>query len=157
MLDKGNKPPKAPEENAPRGSEIVPVTDLLPPNLFLLPVGQTSLFPGMIIPVVIPEGKLARTVEHVLSGAGYLGVVLSHGKEDSEVASTPTMTVTGLPAEPSAHAPDANLGQFQRFGVAAKVLKKINLPDNQVSILLTGLQRFELKRLVSSIPTSWGM
>ncbi len=155
MLDKGNGTGsnKLDGKNAPPRTEIVPVTDLLPPNLFLLPVAQSSLFPGMIVPLVIPDGKLSKMVEHVLSGAGYLGLILTHDPENTEMASGPATTLTGLPAEAgAADAAADSVGSFRRFGVAAKVLKKINLPDNQVSVLLTGLQRFELKRLVSSEP-----
>ncbi len=157
MYEKGNEgidvtraktpPPPA----APAG--IVPVSDLLPPNLFLLPVNQSTLFPGMIVPLVIPEGKLSRMVEHVLAGQGYLGVILTGDEEATDSASGPTTTMTGLPVEGAkAQPPDEARGAFHSYGVAAKVLKKINLPDNQVSILLTGLQRFELKKLVSSEP-----
>ncbi len=155
MLDKGNDntSSKLDGKNVPRGAQIVPVTDLLPPNLFLLPVAQSSLFPGMIVPLVIPEGKLSKMVEHVLSGPGYVGVILTNDPDGTEMASGPATTLTGLPADFSA--PDGKsdrVGAFRRFGVAAKVLKKINLPDNQVSVLLTGLQRFELKRVVSDDP-----
>lgn len=155
MLDKGNDTVsnKLDGKKAPPRAEIVPVTDLLPPNLFLLPVAQSSLFPGMIVPLVIPEGKLSKMVEHVLAGSGYLGVILTHDPEATEMASGPSTTLTGLPAEATAGSSSADaVGSFRRYGVAAKVLKKINLPDNQVSVLLTGLQRFELKRLVSSEP-----
>src|SRR5690606_24982374 len=41
---------------------------------------------------------------------------------------------------------------FHEFGVVAKVLRKINLPDNQISVVLMGLQRFSLKKLVSEEP-----
>lgn len=145
MLDKPTPKTKA---------ELVPVSDLLPPHLFLLPVTQTSLFPGMIVPLVIPEGRLSQMVEHVLSGSGYLGVILPTQKESMEAASGPSTTLTGLPAEhpESVVAAPGEREGFSQFGVAAKVLKKINLPDNQVSILLTGLQRFELKRVVSKEP-----
>ena len=109
----------------------------------------------MILPLVIPEGKLTQTIENVLTGAGYIGVILTHSRQD-DVATGPTTSVTGMPvaATPPAagSAADPHLGSFCRFGVAAKVLKKINLPDNQVSILLTGLQRFELQRVVSTEP-----
>ncbi len=134
-------------------ADIVPVADLLPPNLFLLPVSHSSLFPGMMVPLVIPEGKLSSMVEHVLSGQGYVGVLLTKDKDRTDAASGPATTLTGLPAEgPAPEVLSAEAGKFYPFGVAAKVLKKINLPDNQVSILLTGLQRFELKSVVSESP-----
>lgn len=132
---------------------LVAVSDLLPPNLFLLPVAQSSLFPGMIVPLVIPEGKLSKMVEHVMAGSGCLGVILTRDKDQTESAAGPSTTLTGLPAQtPEAEVVEQDQGAFRRFGVAAKVLKKINLPDNQVSVLLTGLQRFELRKLVSEEP-----
>ncbi len=137
-------------------ADLVPVSDLLPPNLFLLPVAHSSLFPGMIVPLVLPEGKLSAMLEHVMSGQGYVGVILATDKDKTETAMGPATTLTGLPASmvsdsPKVDGPGAT-ARFQRFGVAAKVLKKINLPDNQVSVLLTGLQRFELRKVVSEDP-----
>jgi ATP-dependent Lon protease len=154
MLDKGKDSVEFSGEQTPSRGELVAVADLLPPNLFLLPVAQSSLFPGMVVPLVIPEGRLSKMVEHVMNGAGYVGVLLTRDKDQTQTAAGPLTTLTGLPAE----APEgdgithAERGSFRQFGVAAKVLKKINLPDNQVSILLTGLQRFELRKQVSSDP-----
>ncbi len=159
MLDNG----KAPAENAPRKparppTDIVPVSEILPPNLFILPVLQSNLFPGMVVPMVLPEGKLSKMIEHVMEGAGHVGVLLTRDKDRVEVAAGPATTLTGLPAEGlrEGQVDSEELGPFCRYGVAARILKKINLPDNQVSILLTGLQRFELRKIVSSEPYTVG-
>jgi len=152
----------------PGPSEIVPISEILPPNLLLLPVAQTTLFPGMIVPVILPEGKLTKTIEYVMEGSGYLGVVIYKNSHSNAVATGPSTSITGLPAEgtvtsgqeaisssrPGEIVMDSptNQAEFYRFGVAAKILKKINLPDNQVSVLLSGLQRFELTHLMSREP-----
>lgn len=157
MLEKSKASSKSQTSSEPASrAEIVPVSDLLPPNLFLLPVAHSSLFPGMIVPLVLPEGKLSAMVEHVMAGQGYLGVILARDKDQTETATGPSTTLTGLPADMvvsnESKAAGGTDSRFRQFGVAAKVLKKINLPDNQVSILLTGLQRFELRKLVSEEP-----
>jgi ATP-dependent Lon protease len=148
---------RSPPENEPSGTGIVPIKDLLPPHLLLLPVAQTTIFPGMIVPLVLPEGKLTKTIDSVMKGAGYVGIALFKNSDSATVATGPSTSMTGLPAEGTVYnAVDLPEGEdsdeFYRYGVAAKVLKKINLPDNQVSVLLTGLQRFEIKNLDSRDP-----
>ncbi len=163
---KSLKGPKDPAgQSGPAG--LVPISEILPPNLLLLPVAQTTLFPGMIVPVILPEGKLTKTIEFVMEGTGYLGVVLYQNTNSSGVATGPSTSMTGLPAEGTIPSvadvgsenrtekvvePPAEGTEFYRYGVAAKVLKKINLPDNQISVLLSGLQRFELTHLMSREP-----
>lgn len=161
---------------ASSGSSLVPLSEILPPQLLLLPISQTTLFPGMVVPVILPEGKLTKTIEFVMDRQGLVGVVLyKNAKEGVVTAATgPSTSITGLPVEgtipsPSVEAPtrgneslnrpieepNGSIGgqdEFYPYGVAAKIIKKINLPDNQVSVLLTGLQRFEIKSLISRDP-----
>ena len=136
--------------------DIVPISEILPPNLVLLPVSQTTFFPGMMIPVILPEGKLARTVEHALKSDGYVGVVLNQAANAEVVGHAPPTTMTGLPPERARSKATAKMSEFFPFGIAAKVVKKINLPDNQVSVLLAGVQRFKLSRLVAQTPFTVG-
>jgi ATP-dependent Lon protease len=153
--------PSQPSSSTKGASNLVTVSELLPPNLFLIPVSHTTLFPGMVVPLILPEGKLSKTIEYVLEGAGYVGVILIQPGDEQAVAVGPGSAIAaalGRPevapqagAVPAGSAP-ADRGNFLRYGIAAKVLKKINLPDNQVSVLLSGLERFELKNLVSSEP-----
>lgn len=144
------------------GSPIAPlvaVDEILPPNLFLLPVANTTLFPGMMVPLILPEGKLTKTLEKVMEQGGVLGVILNRDPEAGTVASGPTTSISGLPVEgvvtiqpASEKKRSVKKTPFHRYGVAARILKKINLPDNQVSVLLSGLQRFEIKELLSTEP-----
>ncbi len=149
--------PNAPIANSADNSELISVAELLPSNLFLLPVAQTTLFPGMMVPLIIPEGKLTKTIEQVMEKQnGYIGVVLSHLTEDGVLAQGPTTSMTGLPVEGSASSgvevKAPSVGHYYRFGVAARVVKRINLPDNQMSVLLSGIQRFEISKLVAEEP-----
>ncbi len=111
-------------------ADVVMGSDAPPSHLFLIPVAHTTLFPGMVVPLILPEGKLAKTAEHVLENGGYVGVVFQNplGK------------------------PKGSTHEFSRYGVAAKILKKINLPDNQVSVLLAGVHRFEIGTLEKRDP-----
>lgn len=142
----------APEDG---GSQIVPVADLLPPNLFLVPVVNAGIFPGMVLPLVVPEGKLSKTADHAMDGAGYLGLVFPrhsdipvasgayHGQEIAAQFSSPAFE-----GEKKTFKEE----DFYSYGVAIKILKRINLPDNQVSLLAAGLQRFRIKKILKREP-----
>ncbi|NBX67725.1 MAG: endopeptidase La [Proteobacteria bacterium] len=145
---------------APSGaSSLIPVDEILPPTLFLLPVAHTTLFPGMMVPLILPEGKLTKTLEKVMEKDGVLGVILNRDPEAGNVAAGPTTSISGLPVEgvvatQPKHEKKRAVKEtpFHRYGVAARILKKINLPDNQVSVLLSGLQRFEIQEVLSTDP-----
>jgi ATP-dependent Lon protease len=109
--------------------------------------------------LILPEGKLTKTLEKVMEQGGVLGVILNRDPEAGTVAAGPTTSISGLPVEgvihPQSHSQKKRTVKeipFYRYGVAARILKKINLPDNQVSVLLSGLQRFEIKELISNEP-----
>lgn len=136
---------------------LVPIEQTFPTILPLLPISQATLFPGMVIPVILPEGKLTQTIEKASTGQDFVGIVLiQEPHSEKPVGTGPSTSVTGVPVK-------GTMGEgnklktkrktpFHPYGVLAKVLKKINLPDNQVSVLLSGLQRFEIRGLVSEDP-----
>ena len=156
-----------------KSEKIVTISELLPSPLPLIPVSQTTLFPGMLVPFILPDGKLVRTVEHALEHyQGYLGIVLGNDPSEKAIASGPNTSFTGLPADGTVAAAlfhstesaptivfkttrrskDKGDKEFYRFGVVCKILKKINLPESQVSVLVQGVQRFLIKEIVSREP-----
>lgn len=136
--------------------EIVSVQQAFPPVIPLLPITQATLFPGMVIPVILPEGKLTQTLEKAGQNQDLVGIVLiQEATQEKPVGTGPSTSVTGVPVEGTmgeGHQGKTTQLPFHRYGVLAKIIKKINLPDNQVSVLLSGLQRFQLKGLVSEEP-----
>lgn len=88
------------------------------------------VFPGMVTPLVIAEGKLAEAIENVHKQNQYLGLVLQHDDTHTEVA------------------PD----QLYRVGTAAKILKRINLPEGGMHLLVNSLERFKINSFVHSSP-----
>ena len=102
MSDKKNK-----EIAAITDGQIMPADQLFPGKLFLLPLTGKPIFPGLFTPLVIGDEKGVDLIEQTISGNRIFGLVLS---KDSEVE------------EPEGD-------QLHRVGTAAKILKKINLPD----------------------------
>ncbi|HRP68623.1 MAG TPA: endopeptidase La [Turneriella sp.] len=111
-------------------SLIVPINQLLPSELFILPVRHRPVFPGMVTPLVIAEGKLADAIENVYKASGHLGLVLQHDDTQEEVG------------------PD----HLFRIGTAAKILKRINLPDGGIHLLVNSLERFRIDEYVHTAP-----
>jgi len=109
---------------------IVPINQLLPPDLFILPVRHRPVFPGMVTPLVIAEGKLSEAIENVHKQNQYLGLVLQHDDTQNEVG------------------PD----HLFKVGTAAKILKRINLPEGGMHLLVNSLERFKVDTFVQPTP-----
>jgi ATP-dependent Lon protease len=109
---------------------IVPINQLLPPELFILPVRHRPVFPGMVTPLVIAEGKLAEAIETVHKSNQYLGLVMQHDDTQSEVG------------------PE----NLFKVGTAAKILKRINLPEGGMHLLVNSLERFKIHSFLHTQP-----
>ncbi len=109
---------------------IVPINQLLPPELFILPVRHRPVFPGMVTPLVIAEGKLAEAIETVHKSNQYLGLVMQHDDTQSEVG------------------PE----NLFKVGTAAKILKRINLPEGGMHLLVNSLERFKIHSFLQTQP-----
>jgi ATP-dependent Lon protease len=111
-------------------SEEIVVEEILPNNIHLLPIKGRPIFPGIITPIVVPSGKFSLSIDEVYKKDAFLGLVLL--KEDKD--------------EKESHK------NVYRVGVVAKILKKLNLPDGGVNILINTINRFNLEKLVSEEP-----
>ncbi|EKO13375.1 endopeptidase La [Leptospira kirschneri] len=113
------------EENS-----IIPLDSILPPELFLVPIKSRPVFPGIITPLIVPSGKFAKAVEESVKGNSFLGLVLLKDEENEKETSE----------------------NIYQFGVVAKILKKVNLPDNAVNILVNTIRRFQIDSFVNKDP-----
>ncbi|NBT58093.1 hypothetical protein EBT16_04840, partial [bacterium] len=88
------------EKPKAEGMEIISIEQTFPTVLPLLPISQATLFPGMVIPVILPEGKLTQTIEKASTGQDYVGVVLiQEPHSEKPVGTGPSTSVTGVPVE----------------------------------------------------------
>ncbi|RHX83804.1 endopeptidase La [Leptospira stimsonii] len=109
---------------------IVPLDSILPPELFLIPIKSRPVFPGIITPLIVPSGKFAKAVEESLKGNSFLGLVLLKDEENEKETSE----------------------NIYQFGVVAKILKKVHLPDGAVNILINTVRRFKINSYTSNDP-----
>jgi len=106
--------------------QIIPTSKVLPPKLCLISLHGNPIFPGLLTPLMISTQREIEVIEKSLAGDGFIGLVLTHSGEIEEPAA----------------------GDLYRTGTAAKIIKKVNLPDGGVNIFISTLSRFRIKRFL---------
>ncbi len=109
---------------------IVPADQILPARLFVIPVRGKPVFPGILTPLMLPSAQDAETVEKAIAADSFIGLVLTKTEDVSQVT-----------------AEDLN-----PVGTAAKIVRRINLPDGGVNIFVTTVKRFQIKRVLQAMP-----
>jgi ATP-dependent Lon protease len=130
MNDEKNSPenPFSPPE---KPADLILPDQVLPPNLFVLPVVGSPVFPTLMAPIVVHLPRFIATVEEAISRQRILGLLLVKEGEPRE-----------------------NLKANEMFstGVVVKILKRIKLPDGSVNLLVHSLKRFRSRRVLSDDP-----
>ena len=106
---------------------IISIDQTLPVKLPLLALNGRPIFPGIFTPLMISNSDDVKTVEDAFADNGFIGLVLS--KNESE---TPCVS------------------DLYSIGTAARIIKKINLPDGGVNIFVSTIKRFSIKRTLSA-------
>ena len=104
----------------------VAVPDVIP----ILTLRSSVLFPGAITPITVGREKSMRLVREVNDEGGILGAVL---QREAEVENP---------------GPD----DLYRIGTAARILKILEMPNGNLTVILHGLEKFEIKEFVSADP-----
>jgi ATP-dependent Lon protease len=101
------------------GEQPVEIPDTLP----ILPLRNSVLFPGSIIPIDVGRRKSVRLVEDAIA------------KE---------RPVIGILTQKDARTEDPGAGDLYMVGCAARILKVIKLAKDNFSVILQGVSRFEV-------------
>ena len=102
----------------------------IPDEIALLPLRNTLLFPGMVIPINVGRTKSIRLAQDYSRTAEPIGVVAQRTNEVEE----PT------------------LDDLYRVGTMAHILKYITMPDGGVTIIVQGVRRFIIQDLTQTEP-----
>ncbi|WP_288425498.1 endopeptidase La [uncultured Spirosoma sp.] len=102
----------------------------LPENLPILPVRNTVLFPGMVIPVTVGRQKSIRLVKKAYKGNRIIGVTAQLNQQKDE--------------------PTAD--DLYQMGTVAYIIKMITLPDGNITIIIQGKKRFEIEQITQEDP-----
>ena len=102
----------------------------LPEVLPILTLRSSVLFPGSISPITVGREKSMTLVRTTHSANGLLGAVLQRNAE----IETPT--------------PD----DMYRVGTVARILKIIEMPDGNLTVILSGIEKMEVGEYISTEP-----
>ena len=102
----------------------------IPDEIALLPLRNTLLFPGMVIPINVGRTKSIRLAQDYSRTSEPIGVVAQRTNEVEE----PT------------------LDDLYRVGTMAHILKYITMPDGGVTIIVQGVRRFIIQELTQTEP-----
>lgn len=102
----------------------------LPEVLPILPLRNTVLFPGVVMPITVGRDKSI----HLIKDAN---------KKDKSV---------GVVAQKSAEIEDPSAEDLQEIGTVAVILKMLRLPDGNTMVIIQGKKRFRLGETVSTEP-----
>lgn len=104
--------------------------DDLPEELSILPIKNTVLFPGVVIPITVGRQKSIRLVKKAYQGNRIIGVVAQKNP---------------LSEEPG-------IEDLYKTGTVARIIKMLVLPDGNTTIIIQGKNRFSIKEFVQEEP-----
>lgn len=107
-----------------------PDNQKVPETLPILPLRNTVLFPGVVIPITVGRDKSIKAVTDAYKGDKMVGVV---AQKDSNVEE-PAVT------------------DLQEVGTLAKIVKLIKMPDGGTTIIIQGKRRLKIEEIVSEEP-----
>ncbi|MHB8207331.1 endopeptidase La [Mucilaginibacter sp.] len=112
------------EDEAEMNNELVP--DVLP----ILPLRNTVLFPGVVIPITVGRDKSIKLIRDANKGDRMIGVV---SQQDVGIE-------------------DPTFDQLNRVGTVALIIKMLQMPDGNTTVIIQGKKRFILNEEVQSEP-----
>ncbi|MBN2561478.1 MAG: endopeptidase La [Phycisphaerae bacterium] len=118
-------PPASVEEPSSDAQKPV-IPELLP----VLPIRDTVVFPGTVVPLTVGREKSKRLLSEVITGSKVLGVV----------------------AQRDARTEDPNLDDLYRVGTVVAILKLLDLAEGTQSIIVHGLTRFGIEEFTQTEP-----
>ncbi len=109
-------------------NSILPVDQILPNKLNIIPIQGRPVFPGAFTPLMISSTEDVKAVEMAYDNDGFIGIVMT--KIDSD--------------KPS-------LADLYSVGTVARIIKKINLPDGGINIFISTIKRFKISKAINKV------
>lgn len=104
--------------------------DNFPDELPILPLRNTVLFPGVVIPITVGRDKSIKLIRDANAAQKTIGVV---SQKDVSVE-------------------DPAFEDLHQVGAVAKILKMLRMPDGNTTVIIQGRQRFRLEQLTATEP-----
>jgi len=103
---------------------------VIPNELPILPLRNTVLFPGVVLPITVGRDKSIKAVSDVYKTDKLIGVI----------------------AQKDANIEEPEPKDLCKIGTVAKIVKLIKMPDGGTTIIIQGKKRFEWMEMLSDDP-----
>ena len=127
-------------QNIDEDSDLIPLMtsddeeaiskESLPEKLPILPLKNTVMFPGVVIPITASRDKSIKLIKDANANDKLIGVV-------SQI-------------DPKIQSPTLN--DIHPTGTVAKILRVLKMPDGNTTVIIQGKKRFEIATPVSERP-----
>ncbi len=104
--------------------------EVLPAEVPILPLRNTVLFPGVVIPITAGRDKSIKLINDANANGKVIGVVSQINEDDDDPA----------PAD------------IHKIGTVARILRVLRMPDGNVTVILQGKKRFEIDAITQDNP-----
>ena len=105
-------------------------TEDVPESLPILPLRNTVLFPGVVIPITVGRDKSIKLIREFYKGSRIIGVV---SQKDAGVE-------------------DPEFDDLHKVGTVAQIIKILQMPDGSNTAIIQGKRRFIIKDLIQADP-----
>ena len=113
----------------PEDEELIN-NEILPESLAILPLRNTVLFPGVVIPITAGRDASIKLINDANNGGKVIGVV----SQKDEAVENPTEK------------------DIYKTGTVARILKVLKMPDGNTTVIIQGKKRFQIKEVISENP-----
>lgn len=113
----------------PEDEEIIN-NEGVPEILSILPLRNTVLFPGVVIPITAGRDKSIQLINDANKGNKVIGVV---AQRDSEIE-------------------NPILEDIHKTGVVAQILRVLKMPDGNTTVIIQGKKRFKIDEIIQEQP-----
>ncbi len=114
-------------DNSIDENSIISTENILPEKLLLIPLQSRPIFPGIFTPLMINAPEDVRVIEKAYEEGGFIGIVMLKNEAENPVAS-----------------------DLYRVGTAARIIKKVNLPDGGINVFISTIKRFKIRKVLHS-------
>ena len=104
--------------------------DNIPEELPLLPLRNSVLFPGVVIPITVGRDRSIQLVKEYYKKKKLIGVV----------------------AQREASVDEPGQDDLYSVGTVAQILKTFQMPDGTTTVIIQGIKRFEIKEVIQTTP-----
>ena len=103
---------------------------VVPAEIPLLPLRNTVLFPGVVLPITVGRDKSIKAVNEAYKGDKLVGVI---AQKDTNIE-------------------DPSTKDLEDIGTVARIVKLIKMPDGGTTIIIQGKSRFQVEAILTDEP-----